>query len=282
MSPVCVVEISNIRNYLSSFHLWKAMLKVFMLTLWSLFNVLIANKRSWQESDHVSFIYHCCHVSSERTTTQAALKLYLASLIFNWTPFLVSFLLTVNSCWRCQASAGPSKVSGLLKSSPQREAISSAPAVPMNNAELSTVSVEHGGDEAAASFVFSCRSWLDALTLRQTAGRLLGLEQTGPESAQMRWAPQFVGREYVPKKKKRNKTPSALSKGWKCVYKSACLPSWTNPVLLCLSPGGCCRVLVRISCPLDTTSSVSMPPIDACIDPLFDCLDNLCEFKHFS
>lgn len=40
------------------------------------------------------------------------------------------------------------------------------------------------------------------------------------------------------------------------------------------------RALVRISCPLDTTSSVSMPPIDGRIDPLFDCLDNLCEFQH--
>lgn len=28
------------------------------------------------------------------------------------------------------------------------------------------------------------------------------------------------------------------------------------------------------------TSSVSMPPIDGRIDPLFDCLDNLCEFRH--
>lgn len=40
------------------------------------------------------------------------------------------------------------------------------------------------------------------------------------------------------------------------------------------------RSPVRISCPLDTTSSVSMPPIDGRIDPLFDCLDNLCEFRH--
>lgn len=37
---------------------------------------------------------------------------------------------------------------------------------------------------------------------------------------------------------------------------------------------------MRISCPLDMTSSVSMPPIDGRIDPLFDCLDNLCEFRH--
>lgn len=40
------------------------------------------------------------------------------------------------------------------------------------------------------------------------------------------------------------------------------------------------RAPVRISCPLDTTGSVSMPPIDGRIDPLFDCLDNLCEFQH--
>lgn len=50
---------------------------------------------------------------------------------------------------------------------------------------------------------------------------------------------------------------------------------------LCAHPPACLqRSPVRISCPLDTTSSVSMPPIDGRIDPLFDCLDNLCEFQH--
>lgn len=51
--------------------------------------------------------------------------------------------------------------------------------------------------------------------------------------------------------------------------------------VVCTHPPACLqRSPVRISCPLDTTSSVSMPPIDGRIDPLFDCLDNLCEFQH--
>lgn len=37
------------------------------------------------------------------------------------------------------------------------------------------------------------------------------------------------------------------------------------------------RAPVRISCPLDMNISVSMPPINKRIDPMFDCLDNLCE-----
>lgn len=50
--------------------------------------------------------------------------------------------------------------------------------------------------------------------------------------------------------------------------------------VVCAHPPACLqRSPVRISCPLDTTSSVSMPPIDGHIDPLFDCLDNLCEFQ---
>lgn len=60
-----------------------------------------------------------------------------------------------------------------------------------------------------------------------------------------------------------------------CVRKGVC-------EYVCIrSPAGSLqRALVRISCPLATTSSVSMPPIDGRIDPLFDCLDNLCEFQH--
>lgn len=53
-------------------------------------------------------------------------------------------------------------------------------------------------------------------------------------------------------------------------------------VWVCASagPSSLPRAPVRISCPLDTNVSVSMPPINKRIDPMFDCLDNLCEFQH--
>lgn len=52
-------------------------------------------------------------------------------------------------------------------------------------------------------------------------------------------------------------------------------------VCVCAS-GSLRRAPVRISYPLDMNISVSMPPIDKHIDPVFDCLDNLCEFQHNS
>lgn len=144
--------------------------------------------------------------------------------------------------------------------------------------------------------------------MRQTAGRLLRLEQTGPESAHMRRVPLCrcagvevacvskesrvsVPLQAVEKEENTNlrvhksvymglqifavSTLPNLRLGKLCYICAVC-------VFVCVRPpaGSLLRALVRISCPLDTTSSVSMPPIDGRIDPLFDCLDNLCEFQH--
>ena len=65
-----------------------------------------------------------------------------------------------------------------------------------------------------------------------------------------------------------------------CVCVCLCVCTLSKCVYVRPPAGSLQRALVRISCPLDTTSSVSMPPIDGRIDPLFDCLDNLCEFQH--
>lgn len=66
-------------------------------------------------------------------------------------------------------------------------------------------------------------------------------------------------------------------------YRSGSSAALGNCVGMCIrQPSSLRRAPVRISCPLDMNISVSMPPINKHIDPMFDCLDNLCEFQHNS
>lgn len=56
----------------------------------------------------------------------------------------LSFSLTINSCWRCHASASSCKSWDCWNPALSERPSHRPPAVPMNNAELSTVSVERG------------------------------------------------------------------------------------------------------------------------------------------
>ena len=128
-------RMSNIWNYDFVF-LFIRRFRFLVLTLWSVFIDLMANKRSWQDSHNMYFSFSDRgYFSSAAVYLKGTNNLFVMSeLQSHWRPckkfafeflpprcfpskvrcpFLclaLSFSLTISSCWRCHASASPCKV----------------------------------------------------------------------------------------------------------------------------------------------------------------------------